>query len=304
MRAGKCYDVRDDTIDQLYKHYATPDARQWKAVDKTWALTLRKNGRFFLTGYRAGTSGTCGADANGWKLYAKSVEACARQGWTYTRILGRYLSPDLKFVWANKTGPSVTKPKIALKAGNSMGSGAATVKWRPRPHQRDIARYQLQRKVAGGAWKSVALPAPKVWKTNAWIKLEARSKFRVRARDVKGNWGPWSYSAGRRAAVRGPAGTTIAGSIGAAAVVEPRKVRVKFYGRSVALVARTGPGMGKVKVFVHGKQVATVDLKRSKATQRKLVWTMNWGAVDTHAISIKPVNAHARVDFHGFLVLR
>ena len=55
---GKCYDVRSDTSDQLYKHYVTADARQKKAVDKTWATSLRKNGRFFLTagGWSGGPS--------------------------------------------------------------------------------------------------------------------------------------------------------------------------------------------------------------------------------------------------------
>ena len=38
----------------LYKHYAKPDGRHRKAVDKTWSVSLRKHGRFFLTGYRAG----------------------------------------------------------------------------------------------------------------------------------------------------------------------------------------------------------------------------------------------------------
>ena len=74
---AKSYDVRDDVRDQLYKHYAKPTSRQHKAIDKTWGLSLRKKGRFFLTGYRAGSVKTCGADAHGWKLYAMCVDECA-----------------------------------------------------------------------------------------------------------------------------------------------------------------------------------------------------------------------------------
>ncbi len=300
---GRCYDVRDDTTDQLYKHYATPDARQKKAVDKTWALSLRKNGSFFLTGYRAGTSGTCAADANGWKLYAKSVEACAAAGWSYQRILKSYLSPNLRFVWSDKVGPSVSRPKVRLRTGSNVANGAATVSWQPQPRTADVSRFQLQRKVTGGSWKTIDLAKRKAWKADAWVKIKAKSRFRVRALDEKGNWGPWSYSPQRRAAVRGPAGSTIAGGL-ETATSQARKVKSRFTGRSVAVVMRTGSNMGRVKVFVDGKYKTTVDLDRASATQRRLVYAKNWAKVGEHSIAIKPVTDHERVEFNGFFVLR
>lgn len=303
VKSGRCYDVRDSTDDQLYKHYAKSDARQKAAVDKTWGLSLRKNGRFILTGYRAGTSSTCAADANGWKLYASSVEACAQKGWSYTRILKAYLSPNLGFVWSKSVGPNVSKPRIALRSGNSVADGAATVSWQPQPKRTGVARYQLQRQIIGGSWKTLELPKPRARTTDAWVKVNAKSRFRVRAVDGKGNWGPWSYSPKRRAMLRGPAGSTIAGNF-EAAVAQPRKVKTRFNGRSVALVMRTGPGMGRVKVFIDGKRAATVDLDKRKATERRLVFARNWSKVRSHSIAIKPVSNHERVDFHGFLILR
>jgi hypothetical protein len=302
-RSGRCYDVRDDTVDQLYKHYATPDARQTKAVDKTWGLSLRKNGNFFLTGYRAGSSSSCAADANGWKLFATSVEACAAQGWSYQRILRAYLSPNLRFVWSNNVGPNVSRPKVGLRTGNSVASGAATVSWQPQPRKADISRFQLQRKVTGSDWKTLDLPKPRAWKADAWVKIKAKSRFRIRARDEKGNWGPWSYSPKRRAAVRGPAGSTIAGGF-ETATSGARKIKSRFNGRSVAVVMRTGPDMGRVKVFVDGKYKTTVNLDRASSTHRRLVYTKNWAKVGEHSIAVKPVSDHARVDFNGFFVLR
>ncbi|MEX1335548.1 MAG: SpoIID/LytB domain-containing protein [Candidatus Limnocylindrales bacterium] len=300
---GRCYDVRDDTTDQLYKHYATPDARQKKAVDKTWGLSLRKSGRFFLTGYRAGSSRTCGADANGWKLFAASVEACARKGWSYKRILNTYLNPNLKYVWSDAVGPNVSRPRIVFKKGNSVATGAATVAWQPRPRKTDVGRFQLQRKVSGGTWKTVELPKPKVWKTDAWVKLNGKSRFRVRAKDSKGNWGPWSYSPKRRTIVRGPEGRTLAGGY-ASAVATPTKVKARFTGRSVALVMRTGPDMGRVKVFINGKSQGIFSLDRAKSTHRRLVFARNWSRSAERSIAVKPVSGDARVDFQGFLVLR
>lgn len=300
---SSCYDVRDDTRDQLYKHYVSPTDRQWKAVDKTWGLTLRKNGRFFLTGYRAGVSRTCGADANGWKLYAASVEACARQGWSYTRILKKYLSPRLEFVWSDKIGPIVSPPKVRLKGGNTLASGAATVSWRPVPAKTEVVRYKVQRKASGGVWKDVELPRLTARSVDSYLKVDVKSRFRVKAKDAKGNWGRWAYSDGRRASVRGPVGTTIAGGVGTAAVTTQR-VKSRFSGKSVAVVARTGPGMGVVKIFINGKRQAIVDLERQAADPRKLVWARNFKHAGPRTIAVKPIGTRERVDFNGFYVLR
>lgn len=308
VRNGKCYDVRDDTNDQLYRHYAKPDSRQQKAVEKTWGLTLRKKRRFFLTGYRAGTSGTCGADANGWKLYARSVQACAKQGWSYKRILKKYLSPNLSFVWSSAVGPSVSKPSVVLKVGNRTATGVATIKWSPVPRRTEVARFKLQRKVEGGVWKDIELARPKGWKTDAWIKVGAKTRFRVKAKDAKGNWGRWAYSSSRHAAVRGPAGTTISGTIDTgtaiAAAVEPRQVKTTFEGRSVALYARVGPGMGSVKVLLDGERVATIDLGHSGTARGQVVWAKNWAHKGKHTVVVKPTSINERVDFNGFYILR
>ena len=301
---GKCYDVNDDTSDQLYKHYVKPDARQQKAVDKTWGLSLRKNGKFFLTGYRAGISTSCAADANGWKLYALSVEACAKKGWTVQRILKAYLQPNLRFVWSNTTGPNVTKPKIALKVGNDVAVGAATVSWKPKARGVGVQRFQVERKIAGGAWKPVKLAKPRAPNTDAWVKLNGKSRFRVRAQDKKGNWGAWSFTPARRVVVRGPAGVTLAGNIKTAAAAKQKKVKTRIKGRSVAVVMRTGPGMGKAKIFVDGKPAGVVNLDRPKNTPRKNVFARNWAKPGKHSIAIKPIGASTRVDFNGFLVLR
>jgi hypothetical protein len=303
VHKGKCYDVIDDTSDQLYKHYVEPDARQRQAVDKTWGLSLRKQGKFFLTGYRAGHSTTCAADANGWKLYARSVDACAQKGWSYQRILKSYLKPNYGLVWSTTIGPDVTKPRLALKVGNDVAVGAATVSWKPKARGTGVQRFQVQRKIAGGKWKTVRLAKPRAPSTDAWVKLNGKSRFRVRAQDRGDNWGPWSYTPQRRVVVRGPTGITLAGNVNAA-TVRKAKVRTRFRGRSVAVVMRTGPGMGRVRVFVDGKSAGVINLDRPKNTPRKLVFARNWNKAGRHSIAIKPVAGPKRVDFNGFLVLR
>jgi hypothetical protein len=303
VSGGKCYDVRDDTMDQLYRpERADPTSRQWAAINKTWDLTLRKSGRFFLTGYRAGTTGTCAADANGWKLYARSVDSCARQGWSSTRILNRYLSPNLTFVRSDQIGPMLATPQIRLKAGNVL-PGAATLTWRPFSNGANVASYQLQRKLGHGEWKSIrAGKAAAKW-ADVWLKTEVRNRFRVRAIDGKGNRGPWAYSPTRNPVIRGPVGITLAGGPQTAAGETP-KAKTRFTGRAIGFVTRTGPGMGEAKVFVNGKRVATIDLERASTTDGKLVWTRNWSGAKSRSVAVKAVNSAERVDFDGFYILR
>lgn len=297
---GKCYDVRDDVRDQLYRpNRAKPTTRQWKAIDKTWDLTLRKNGRFFLTGYRAGSTETCAADANGWKLYAKSVNSCARKGWSSKRILDRYLSPNLAFVWSDKSGPVIEAPGLRLRAGNTLPS-AATLSWKPVRKAANVSRYKVQRKIGKGKWTTVGRKQAK--KMDVWLKPGARNRFRVRAFDGKGNRGPWAYSKRRKPDIRGPVGITLSG--GATAANEPRKAKIRFKARAVGFITETGPGMGKAKIFVNGRKVAVVDLERKKTTKRKLVWTKNWPKKRSRSVAVKAVDTNARVDFEGFYILR
>jgi hypothetical protein len=103
--AGECYDVRDSTADQLYKPAkARITPRHYEAVEKTWALSLRKNNRQLMTGYRSGRNVDCASDATGWKLFAKSAIKCANiEGYDWLRILDAYYSPGLQFVMSDGT---------------------------------------------------------------------------------------------------------------------------------------------------------------------------------------------------------
>ena len=73
--AGRCYDVRDSSIDQVYDPSRRVPASHLAAVTATWRVSLRKGERFFLTGYRPGT-GVCGANLDGWKLYQRDAVNC------------------------------------------------------------------------------------------------------------------------------------------------------------------------------------------------------------------------------------
>ena len=109
-----CYDVVDSTIDQWYRPekygpgtdlWPTAGSKIRQAMDQTWDQSLRKfqgstqSSRFFLTGYRAGSSTeTCGSDATGFKLFHNSTRKCGYDGLKYREILRLYLNPRLEIV--------------------------------------------------------------------------------------------------------------------------------------------------------------------------------------------------------------
>ncbi len=93
---GQCYDVVDGTGDQLYKPgRARVRGDHHAAVAATWNVTLIKNGRFLMTGYRRGGKHRCGHDATGYKLFARSATRCADSGHSWLEILRLYYGPRL-----------------------------------------------------------------------------------------------------------------------------------------------------------------------------------------------------------------
>jgi hypothetical protein len=103
--SGECYDVRDTTADQLYKPAkANITSKHHAALDKTWDFSLRKNFKWFLTGYRTGNKGPCASDATGWKLFARTATRCANDlGYDWLQILDAYYSPNLQIVRSDGT---------------------------------------------------------------------------------------------------------------------------------------------------------------------------------------------------------
>ena len=114
--SGGCYDVVDSTNDQVYSpETKRPAPAHISAVDATWTWSMRRGGRFFASGYRAGASVACGADAGVGVMYQNSASRCARDGRTATEILRIYyggsiqvLGPDGEPIDDTATSASAT----------------------------------------------------------------------------------------------------------------------------------------------------------------------------------------------------
>jgi hypothetical protein len=106
---GACFDLRDDTVDQVYDPSRATYTTAAAAVDATWSTRVLKNGAIFPTYYNAGSSGeACGANANGWKAYQWGTQACGLAGKTAAQIMLIYYYPGVTVTDAPAPSPSAT----------------------------------------------------------------------------------------------------------------------------------------------------------------------------------------------------
>ena len=106
---GECFDIRDDTVDQVYD----PSKPTWTtaaaAVDATWTVRVLKDGKIFPTYYNAGSSGeACGANANGWRMYQWGTQACGLAGKTAAQIVLTYYYPGVTVSGGTDPSPTPT----------------------------------------------------------------------------------------------------------------------------------------------------------------------------------------------------
>jgi hypothetical protein len=93
---GACFDLRDDTWDQVYD----PSQPTWStaaaAVDATWGARVYRDGHVFPTYYNAGAvNEACGANANGWKAYQWGTQACGLSRMSAGQIVLKYYYPGV-----------------------------------------------------------------------------------------------------------------------------------------------------------------------------------------------------------------
>lgn len=106
---GECFDLRDDTYDQVYD----PSQPTWSsaaaAVDATWTMRVLRNGSIFPTYYNAGApQEACGANANGWKLWQWGTQGCGLAGKTAAEIMAVYYYPGVTVSGAPAGSPTPT----------------------------------------------------------------------------------------------------------------------------------------------------------------------------------------------------
>jgi hypothetical protein len=143
--------------------------------------------------------------------------------------------------------------------------------------------------------------------------------LRLRARDAAGNWSPWVETAPFTPELWQDTSPTLAraggwtryrlASLSGGTSLYSRNagasVTRTFHGRAVALVASKGPKKGKARIYVDGSLAGTVDLYRSVARYRVLVFTRAWATAGAHTVRVVVVGtpARPRVDVDTFVVV-
>jgi len=107
--SGACFDIRDDTWDQVYD----PSLPTWStaaaAVDATWSGLVYRDGHIFPTYYNAGAvNEACGANANGWMAYQWGTQACGLGGMSASQIVVTYYYPGVTVTGLGTPSPTPT----------------------------------------------------------------------------------------------------------------------------------------------------------------------------------------------------
>jgi hypothetical protein len=328
--AGDCYDVRDDTSDQLYRpETADPTQKQLEALAVTWGLSLRKNDHFFLTGYRYGSDVGCARDTDGWRLYEQSVERCAREGWSRDRILEAYFAPSLRSVWepgseapaserGDRRAPVVFAPRVRLRRGSTLGEATGQLRWDGADAGSGVAAYRVEQRTGSGDWVGLELARPKARKLKVTLDPGRPSQFRVQALDDAGNLSEWVSSSAVTPKIRETEAARMGGrwrlvrqaQASGGSLRSARRsgatLSFGFTGSAVGIVAPTGPGHGVMRIRVAGAVVARIDLGRMPEGDQQLVWSRDWPTARARRIGVVVTKTPkgSSVDVDAFIVLR
>ena len=182
-----------------------------------------------------------------------------------------------------------------------------------------LARYELAQSRNGAAWKTVStsLRSPSVTVAAA---SSGTVRYRVRAVDAAGNIGAWANGTTlsprlvqqSRSSVKysGTWTKRLWSSFSGGSIkytkAAGRSASYKFTGRSIALVTTKAPSRGKVRVYVNGKYVSTVDLYRSSTQYRVLAWQKTWSTSRTRTVKLVVVGTsdRPRVDLDAFAIVK
>ena len=226
-------------------------------------------------------------------------------------------------ILVDTTKPAISVPSVVVAdgqplAGSSVRFGLA---WTASDGGSGPGSVELQRTTNGGlSWTPVSILADATSSTVA-VAASGTTRFRVRETDRAGNVSDWKATiplaprlvqqsaasvrwAGAWTGVSSPAF-----SGGSARYTRAAGASASWTisaARGVAFVTSIGPGRGRVRIYLDGVAVKTLDLYRVTATHRVVVWSRLFGSAGTHTVKVVALGTagRPRVDVDAFAVLR
>jgi spore germination protein YaaH len=226
----------------------------------------------------------------------------------------------------DRTAPIAAKPRLELHRGIALGSSSlwailsTTLRWSATDAgSAGISDFDVRRSVDGGAWSNLAIET-KAHAMPVVVMPGHTYRFEVRATDRAGNVGDWAASAPIGALLRQDSSGALAWSgswAGAKAVSYSggsvmasssggATMRYAFTGRSIGVVLTRRPSGGKVKVYLDGTYITTIDTAASVLACRQLMFVRSWATSGRHSLRLVVVVAtagHARVDVDALAIL-
>jgi hypothetical protein len=182
-----------------------------------------------------------------------------------------------------------------------------------------IASYDVSRSVDGATYASLAT-ATTAMSINTALSPGHTYRFRVRSRDAAGNVSAWVEGLLLKPALTQQTSTAVtyrgtwlnstltsySGGSARYATAATAAATYTFSGRGVAFVTTMAAARGKVKAYIDGVYLRTIDLYRSSAAYKSLAFTQMFASSGSHTIKLVAVgtSGRPRIDVDAFAVLR
>ena len=212
-------------------------------------------------------------------------------------------------------GVPASPPAISFRGGTVGTTVPGRYSW---PASAGAVAYRLQVQVDGGAWQNIALPTPTATSVDAYFAVGHTYRIRVGLAVIANLWSRWRYSGSlpvklyqetdfllgysgtwARVARTGASGGYLRYATGSTAIA-----KVTFTGRAVGWVSPLGPTLGSARIYLDGTNVATVNLNRTTAYVRQIVYAMSWPVAGAHVLEIRvaATPGHPEVDVDGIAI--
>ncbi len=284
---------------------------------------------------RAGTATGCvvGAPTGSGSSYAVAVTGCS-DGTVTLALNANSVSdavgntgPAAFFTTATVTidrvAPTASSLAVKPRVGAAMSGSSVplAVTWSASDNAggSGVARYELAQSRNGAAWTTVSTSLTSK-SAGVMAASSGTVRYRVRSVDAAGNAGAWvngitlsprltqqtSSSVKYSGTWTSASSSSFSGGSAKYAKAAGRSASLKFTGRSIALVTAKSPSRGKVKVYVNGKFVTTVDLRGSSTQYRAVAWQSTWSTSATRTVKLVVVgtSGRPRVDLDAFVVVK
>lgn len=217
------------------------------------------------------------------------------------------------------TPPTETTMRVSFALGETVSAGGSATHRITWLNSDDVGtqRYEVDERTDGGSWGHVSTTLPLPGLLHA-LSSGHSHQLRARGVDYAGNVGAWLEGPTVQVTARQESSSKIkwsgtwkrvtAGSFWGGGAMSSTdvgaKAKIRFSGRSIALVARTGPHRGAFTVSIDGVQVDVVNLRGGKLKARQVVWTKWWPNSASHTVSIKlmKVPGGSRAEVDAFIV--